>query len=64
MSAALIAQAEAHHPRVTAEGHSDEKCWARRFIFRAERGDKDLLPIQIQFAYLALDRPMPKGGNP
>lgn len=32
----------------------DNKEWARKILARAERGDKRLLPIQIQFARKAL----------
>lgn len=34
---------------------ADHKAWAKRIIYRAEHGDKDLLPVQITFAQMALD---------
>lgn len=60
MSAALIAEAYAKYPTDPANGR-DYKAWARRFVYRAERGDRDLLNVQVQFAYMALDMPVPKG---
>lgn len=60
MSARLRAEAEAKYPNIMADGKQDYKAWARRFIYRAERGDKDLLPIQIQFAYAAFELTVPK----
>lgn len=59
MSQALIYEAEAKYPFHTSMGR-DEKAWAKRFIYRAERNDRSLLPIQIDFAYLALDMKKPK----
>lgn len=61
MSAVLIAEAQAKFPNLLAGGTVDHKAWARRFVYRAERGDRDLLHVQIQFAYMALDMPVPKG---
>lgn len=55
MSAQIRAEAESRFPFKLAGGGVDNKAWAKRFVFRFERGDKTLLPVQIQFAYLALD---------
>lgn len=60
MSAALMAEAAALYPRFPASGGEDGKCWARRVIYRFERGDKDLLSIQILFAYAAFEMEVPK----
>jgi len=62
MSAVLVAEAEAKYPTYTANG-IDHKAWAKRFIYRAERRDRDLLPIQILFAYQALELEVPKIPN-
>lgn len=59
MSAVLRAEAEAKFPRHTSVG-LDERAWAKRFVYRAERNDRDLLPIQIDFAYMALGIEKPK----
>jgi hypothetical protein len=59
MSAVIRSEAEAKYPFKTTTG-VDEKAWAKRFVYRAERGDKSLLPIQIKFAYMALDPEQPK----
>lgn len=58
MSAVIRAEAEAKYPTKTANG-IDHKAWAKRFVYRAERGDRDLLSVQILFAYQALDLPVP-----
>lgn len=58
MSDRIRQQAEAEIPYATAHG-ADPKAWAKRFVYRHERGDKTLLPVQIQFAYLALDKEPP-----
>jgi hypothetical protein len=59
MSAQVKAEAEAKYPIHTSNGF-DHKAWAKRFIYRAERNDKTLLPIQIQFAYQAFEMEVPK----
>lgn len=59
MSHVLKAEAEAKYPSVTSNGW-DHKAWAKRFVYRAERRDKTLLPIQITFAYQALEMEVPK----
>lgn len=59
MSAVARAEAEARYPLRTSAGR-DEKSWAKRFVYRYEHGDKTLMPVQIQFAYAALEMPMPE----
>lgn len=59
MSAMLRVEAEARYPSSTSAG-MDHKAWAKRFIYRAERRDRDLLYIQIQFAYQAMGLEVPK----
>lgn len=54
MSIVLTKEAEAMHPLVS-NGQTDFKAWAKRFIYRYERGDKELTHIQIRFAHEALD---------
>jgi hypothetical protein len=60
MSAVIQKEAAAKYPTITSSG-VDHKAWAKRFVYRAERGDRDLLHVQVQFAYMALDMPVPKG---
>lgn len=60
MSAALIAEAVAKFPTMRANGQHDPVAWAKRFVYRAERGDRDLLPVQIAQAYEALGKEVPK----
>lgn len=55
MSTQLQFEAAARHPYATTAGH-DHLAWAKRIQYREERGDKDLLAIQIRFARQALDR--------
>jgi len=62
MSAVIRAEAGAKYPTKTSAG-IDYKAWAKRFVYRAERGDKGLLPIQVLFAYQALDLEVPKIEN-
>lgn len=59
MSTVIRNEAEAKYPTKTSTG-IDYKAWAKRFVYRAERGDKDLLHVQILFAYQALELPVPK----
>ena len=54
MSAALEEAAKAQHPFATTHG-PDCKAWAKRILYRLERGDKDLLSVQIQFAKMAMN---------
>lgn len=32
----------------------DSKAWAKRILYRLERGDKTLLAVQIKFAQMAM----------
>ena len=59
MSEVIKREAEAKYPTRTTHG-IDHTAWAKRFVFRAERRDKSLLPIQIQFGYEALGLEVPK----
>ena len=54
MSIALETEAKLVHPLVV-NGQTDCKAWARRFIYRYEKGDKELTHIQIRFAHDALE---------
>ncbi len=54
MSAAIHEAAIAAHPFVTTQG-TDYKAWAKRILYRIERGDKTLLSVQIKFAQMAMD---------
>lgn len=53
MSDRIRQAAEAAIPYATTHG-ADAKAWAKRFVYRYEKGDKTLLPVQVQFAYMAL----------
>ena len=53
MSYLIQSEAEAKYPVHSAQG-SDHKAWAKRIIYRLERGDNTLIPVQIQFAKEAL----------
>lgn len=61
MSLSLQLQAEARYPVVTVNGR-DCQAWAKRLVWRHQHQDRDLLHIQIQFAYEALNMDMPKAG--
>lgn len=54
MSLQLEGEANAKYPTNTTHGR-DYKAWAKRIIYREERGDKELLAIQVKFAKMALD---------
>lgn len=54
MSLQLQGEAEAKFPYLTAAGN-DHKCWAKRIIYRQERGDKTLTTLQVNFARAALN---------
>lgn len=58
MSAVLLREAQAKFPYNTVNGY-DSKAWAKRIIYRHERNDKSLLPIQIPFAYAAMGKSVP-----
>jgi hypothetical protein len=62
MSYAIRAEAEARHPVVSSQGR-DPRAWAKRIIYRAERNDKSLLHVQIQFAYEAMGLEVPKAAD-
>lgn len=51
MSAALESEANAMYPFQ----NKDHKAWAKRIIYRAAHGDKDLLLVQVKFARMAMD---------
>lgn len=59
MSTVVRSEAEAKYPWKLTNG-VDDKAWAKRFVYRFEHGDKTLLPVQVQFAYLALEKVPPK----
>lgn len=54
MSIQLQGEAEARFPYLTTAGN-DHKCWAKRIMYRQERGDKTLTTLQINFARAALN---------
>lgn len=62
MSALLQAEAEAKYPWRLTNG-VDDKAWAKRFVYRFEKGDRTMLPIQVQFAYLALEKTPPDSNS-
>lgn len=62
MSRVLESEAWAKYPNATADGKTDYKAWAKRFVYRAERSDKSLLRVQVDFAYEALELEKPKVG--
>lgn len=40
----------------------DHMAWAKRIVYREERGDTNLMPVQVQFAKMALGMiEMPNG---
>lgn len=54
MSAAMIEAARVRHPYRLTES-LDHKAWAKQIMYRVELRDPSLLPVQIQFAKMALD---------
>lgn len=61
MSAVLQREAEAKYPFRHSDG-VDFKAWAKRILYREDRGDKDLLLIQVKYAKEAMgveDKPAP-----
>lgn len=56
---ALLHEAAALYPVLTTNGR-DYLAWARRIIYRHQRKDADLLHVQVQFAYQALNMAPPK----
>lgn len=57
MSLVLEAEAASRYPLNTTAGR-DHKAWAKRILYREERGDKDLLIIQVKFAKEAMEAPL------
>lgn len=55
MSLQLEIEAAAQFPSVSITGR-DFKAWAKRILWREERGDKDLTSIQLKFAREAMNR--------
>lgn len=49
----LESEAAAAHPYAIVGGY-DQKAWAKRIIFREQRKDPMLLPVQVLFAKQAL----------
>lgn len=59
MSRYIQDAAIAAFPALTVNGR-DDKAWAKRIMYREAEKDKDLMPIQVQFAKQALGLlPMP-----
>lgn len=59
MSHTLMMEAEARFPYRTVNG-IDHKAWAKRILFREERRDASLLPVQVTFAKQAMGlEPLP-----
>lgn len=46
--------AEARFPLLTVNGR-DERAWAKRIMYREQLKDRTLMPIQVQFAKIALN---------
>lgn len=59
---AIRFEAEAKYPLLTTNGR-DYQAWAKRLVYRFQRGDKTLMHIQIQFAHEALGIALPKSEN-
>lgn len=55
MSAQLRSEAEAYFPYLIGIEQRDHRAWAKRIMYREERGDKELMPIQVQFAKQAMN---------
>lgn len=51
MSVLLQNEADAKFPYK----QTDHKAWAKRILYREERGDKSLLAIQVKFAKMAIE---------
>lgn len=47
-------QAEALFPYLIAEDKRDHMAWAKRIMYRDEKGDKTLTHVQSQFAKMAM----------
>lgn len=46
--------AEAQFPYLIGDNQRDHLAWAKRIMFREERKDSHLMPVQVQFAKMAL----------
>lgn len=58
MTYQIRAEAEAKYPVNTSQGR-DFKAWAKRIVYRHEKGDKTLMTCHIHCAFIALDIPLP-----
>lgn len=54
MSAQLQSEAAAQFPYRTTTGF-DYKAWAKRIVYRDDRGDKELTSLQVKWAREALE---------
>lgn len=54
MSIAIKLEAEAKYPIWTQTG-KDYRAWAKRLLYRAEKGDKTVTVLQVSFAKEALN---------
>lgn len=54
MSITIKFEAEAKFP-IWMESGKDYKAWAKRIVYRAERGDKTISVLQLNFAKEALN---------
>lgn len=62
MSLAIKFEADAKYPVWTTQGQ-DHKAWAKRILYRAERGDKDITVLQVAFAKEAMSiKEIPQAG--
>lgn len=52
--------AESRYPLLTVNGR-DDRAWAKRILYRNELRDKTLIPIQVQFAKMAMKVTEEKG---
>lgn len=52
-NSSLFDESFALYPSVTTVGR-DQRAWAKRILFRLEKGATDLLPVQIDFAQRAM----------
>lgn len=62
MSLALELEAKSRHPTNTTLGR-DYKAWAKQIMYREERGDTELLAVQVTFAKEALGLTPPQQGK-
>lgn len=64
MSLQIRSEAEARFPYLLAGDQRDHKCWAKRILYREERGDKDVSALQVKFAKQAMNIDQPKTNQP